>query len=129
MEENLKFSVTGLGQLKSLTRVMLKDTLALTGAEVSANCLPAGRTSPFAHAHKRNEEIYLFTSGKGLFWLDGKIIPVAEGSAVRVSADCFRALKADDAEGLCYFCIQVDTGSLVQATRQDGIISDVTPQW
>jgi mannose-6-phosphate isomerase-like protein (cupin superfamily) len=71
----------------------------------------------------------LFTAGKGFFWLDGTIIPVREGSIVRVSPVCVRALKADETEPLSYFCIQVDEGSLVQATRADGIISDVKPQW
>jgi mannose-6-phosphate isomerase-like protein (cupin superfamily) len=71
----------------------------------------------------------LFTAGKGFFWLDGTIIPVKEGSAVRVSPVCVRSLKADESEALSYFCIQVDEGSLVQATREDGIISNVKPEW
>ena len=115
--------------MENITRVLLKDTLSLTGAEISANRMPAGKASAFAHSHKRNEEIYLFTAGKGFFWLDGTIIPVREGSTVRVSPVCVRALKADESEPLSYFCIQVDEGSLVQATREDGIISDIKLQW
>jgi uncharacterized cupin superfamily protein len=71
MESKKNYSVTEMGKMESITRVTLKDTLGLTGAEVSANRTPAGKESPFTHSHKRNEEIYLFTSGKGLFWLDG----------------------------------------------------------
>ena len=39
-------------------RVELHDSLALTGAEVSINHLPAGAGVPFVHSHKQNEEIY-----------------------------------------------------------------------
>jgi mannose-6-phosphate isomerase-like protein (cupin superfamily) len=129
MENQKNYSVTEIGPMESITRVVLRDTLSLTGAEISANRMPAGKASSFAHSHKRNEEIYLFTAGKGFFWLDGTIIPVCEGSAVRVSPACVRALKADESEPLSYFCVQVDAGSLVQATIEDGIISDLKPQW
>ena len=73
MENQKNYNVAENGPWDSITRVVLRDTLSLTGAEISANRIPAGKASPFAHAHKRNEEIYLFTSGKGLFWLDGTI--------------------------------------------------------
>jgi mannose-6-phosphate isomerase-like protein (cupin superfamily) len=129
MEQRKKYSVTELGLGESIGRVMLRDTLSLTGAEISANRMPAGKSSPFAHAHKRNEEIYLFTAGKGSFWLDGEVVPVKEGSAVRVSPATVRCIKADDNTSLSYFCIQVDEGSLVQATRDDGIRSDIKPEW
>jgi len=129
MEESKSFRATELGPLDRLERIMLKDTLALTGAEISANHLPAGQATPHVHSHKRNEEIYLFTGGKGRFWLDGTVLDVKEGSAVRVSPAGVRCVKADDHEALSYFCIQVDAGSLVQATRQDGVLSDVKPQW
>lgn len=129
MEQQKKYSVTEFGLRESIGRVMLKDMLSLTGAEISANNMPAGKSSPFAHAHKRNEEIYLFTAGKGLFWLDGEIVHVKEGSAVRVSPATVRCLKADDNVSLSYFCIQVDEGSLVQSTRDDGIRLDIKPEW
>jgi mannose-6-phosphate isomerase-like protein (cupin superfamily) len=129
MEQRKKYAVTELGPRESIGRVMLKDTLSLSGAEISANRMQAGKSSPFAHAHKRNEEIYLFTEGKGLFWLDGEILHVKEGSAVRVSPATVRCLKADDNVSLSYFCIQVEEGSLVQATRDDGIRSDIKPGW
>lgn len=129
MENQKNYSLTEIGPMENITRVILRDTLSLTGAEISANRLPAGKASAFAHSHKRNEEIYLFTAGKGLFWLDGEIVHVKEGSAVRVSPATVRCLKADDNVSLSYFCIQVDEGSLVQATRDDGIRSDIKPEW
>ena len=36
-------------------RVELHNTLALTGAEISINNLPAGANVPFVHSHKKNE--------------------------------------------------------------------------
>jgi len=123
------YTVTELGNLNSITRVTLKEKLDLTGAEISANRLPAGAAIPFAHSHKRNEEIYIFTSGKGLFYLDGTKIPVMEGTAVRVSPSCVRSIKADNSSDLTYFCIQVDEGSLVQSTQDDGIISEEKSVW
>ncbi len=129
METKKQYTVTNLGPMNEITRVMLKDTLGLTGAEISANRMQPGASSAFAHAHKRNEEIYLFTSGKGLFWLDGEVVSVKEGSVVRVPPATFRYLKADEKEALSYFCVQGDEGSLVQASRDDGIRSDSIPQF
>ena len=123
------YSVTELGNMDSITRVTLKEKLDLTGAEISANRLPAGGEIPFTHSHKRNEEIYIFTSGKGLFWLDGTKLPVKEGTAIRVSPSCVRSIKADNNKGLSYICIQVDERSLVQATQEDAIISEKMPNW
>ena len=39
-------------------RTELHEKLALTGAEISLNTLPAGANVPFVHSHKANEEIY-----------------------------------------------------------------------
>ncbi len=129
MEEQKKYIATEIGSMDSISRVMLKESLGLTGAEISLNRMPAGKAGNFIHSHKRNEEIYIFTAGKGLFWLDGNVIPVKEGTAVRVSPPCMRCLKAGDTEPLAYICIQVDEGSLVQASRDDGIRSEVQPVW
>ncbi len=129
MEQGKNHKLTEIGPLNKVTRVMLKDVMTLTGAEISVNCLPAGKSLPFVHSHKRNEEIYLFTGGKGKFWLDGTVLAVQEGTAVRVSPAGQRCIKADDAQDLQYYCIQVEANSLVQSTRQDGVLVDVKPDW
>ena len=129
MEQKQNYTVFEIGSLKNVKRVMLKDSMKLSGAEISANCIPAGKSTPFVHSHKRNEEIYLFTGGKGLFWLDGTILEVREGTAVKVAPAGQRCLKADVSEDLCYFCIQVEANSLVQATREDGVHVDIKPTW
>ena len=53
-------------------RTELHDKLQLTGAEVSVNNLPAGASVPFVHYHKKNEEIYFITAGKGKAVIDGE---------------------------------------------------------
>ena len=129
MREGMNHKAFDVGSLGKGTRVMLKDEMMLTGAEISVNRLGAGKSIPFVHSHKRNEEIYLFTGGKGKFWLDGAVLEVQEGTAVRVSPAGQRCLKADDARDLQYYCIQVEANSLVQSTRQDGVLVDVKPDW
>ncbi len=129
MNQDKNYTMTEIGLLGALSRVMLKDSLKLTGAEISANTLPAGQATPFVHFHKRNEEIYLFTGGKGSFWLDGDVLDVKEGSMVRVAPAGKRCIKADDNAALSFFCVQVDAGSLVQATRDDGIIAKEKAAW
>jgi mannose-6-phosphate isomerase-like protein (cupin superfamily) len=117
------------GSLQELSRVTLKDNMNLTGSEISVNRLPAGQSTPFVHAHKKNEEVYLFIRGKGSFWIEGEIIEVGEGIAVKVVPAAGRCLKADDGEDLCYFCIQAQEYSLTQHTREDGIILDMKAPW
>jgi uncharacterized cupin superfamily protein len=129
METKLNYRKLDLGRLGSAGRATLRDDLGLTGAEISANRLGAGKEIPFVHTHKRNEEIYLVISGTGRFWLDGQVIPLTEGSAVRVDPAAQRCLKADASGDLIYFCIQVDQGSLVQATNDDGVIVQSQPSW
>lgn len=129
MLQTNKYSQFLYGPLQDLSRVTLNDTMGLTGTEISINRLPAGQSVPFVHAHKKNEEVYLFVQGKGSFWIDGEVIEVDEGMAVKVAPSAGRCLKADTKQDLCYFCIQAQENSLTQHTREDGIIVDVKVPW
>ena len=60
-------------------RAELHDKLALTGAEVSINTLPAGTGVPFVHAHKNNEEIYGIIAGRGKAVIDGEEVCLSAG--------------------------------------------------
>lgn len=102
--------------------------LGLTGCEVSLNRLPAGTGMPFAHSHKKNEELYIVLRGNGLFYLDGEEIPVSEGSLIRVAPAGDRAWQAGD-EDLYFICVQAEVGSLTQATRADGIRTATKTRW
>ncbi|MGL4370976.1 MAG: cupin domain-containing protein [Spirochaetota bacterium] len=121
------FEKTSIGDLGATKRATLKDSLSLTGSEISFNTIPAGGETPFVHSHKRNEEVYLFIRGKGEFWIDGTVLPVEAGTAVRVSPEGKRCLRA--LEPLGYFCVQTDAGSLVQHTMSDGTIVEEKPVW
>jgi mannose-6-phosphate isomerase-like protein (cupin superfamily) len=102
--------------------------LGLTGCEVSLNRVPAGKAMPFVHAHKQNEELYIFTGGQGTFFIDGEEFPVREGSLVRVAPAGERSFRAGG-EDLYFICIQAKAGSLTQATREDGIRLATKASW
>ena len=99
-----------LGEVKG--KVFLREILGLSGMEVSLNALPPGGACSFLHAHKQNEELYVFLSGEGEFQVDGKVFPVEAGSAVRVAPEGMRAWRPTGSEPLSFLVIQVKAGSL-----------------
>lgn len=103
-------------------RTELHDALSLTGAEVSINCLPAGGSVPFAHAHKENEEIYGILSGKGKVILDGETIALTAGDWLRIAPAGKRQFFADADTPITYLCIQVRENSLEAYTAGDAIL-------
>jgi mannose-6-phosphate isomerase-like protein (cupin superfamily) len=123
------YRVSSVGDIQTLGRVTLKDELALTGSEISVNELPAGASVPFVHSHKRNEEVYIILKGKGQFYIDGEEFEVEEGSVIRVDPAAARCLRADGQMPIRYACIQTEANSLVQFTRDDGVILEVKPSW
>ncbi len=123
------YRVSSIGDIQTLGRVTLKDELALTGSEISVNELPAGASVPFVHSHKRNEEVYIILKGKGQFFIDGEEFEVEEGSVIRVDPAGARCLRADGRTPIRYICVQTEANSLVQFTRDDGVISEVKPTW
>ena len=103
-------------------RIELHDVPGLTGAEVSINCLPAGGSVPFAHAHKENEEIYGILSGKGKVILDGETIALTAGDWLRIAPAGKRQFFADADTPITYLCIQVRENSLEAYTAGDAIL-------
>lgn len=103
-------------------RIELHDKLALTGAEVSINRLPAGAGVPFVHAHKNNEEIYGILEGKGKATLDGEEIALSAGDWLRVAPAAKRQLSAAPDTSLTYLCIQTRQNSLEAFTAEDAIV-------
>ena len=104
-------------------RVELHETLALTGAEISINKLPAGASIPFVHAHKNNEEIYGIISGKGKAVIDGEEIPLVSGDWLKISPAAKRQFFASKDSEITYVCIQVKENSLGGFTADDAVIS------
>lgn len=103
-------------------RAELHDALALTGAEVSINNLPAGASVPFVHAHKNNEEIYGIVSGRGKAVLDGETVELAPRDWLRIAPEVKRQFFAAQDEGISYICIQVKANSLEGYTLTDAIV-------
>ena len=103
-------------------RVELHEALALTGAEISINKLPAGANVPFVHSHKTNEEVYGIISGKGKVIIDGEEIALNAGDWVRISPTAKRQFFAAEDEGISYVCIQTKENSLESFTANDAVI-------
>ena len=118
-----------VAKIANAPRVELKEALNLTGCEVSINELPANASVPFVHAHKQNEELYIITEGDGELFIDGEVIKVGKGDAVRIDPEGKRCFKAGK-NGIKMICIQTKRGSLEQYTMTDGVIvDDVKPSW
>ena len=103
--------------------------LGLTGTEVSLNAAAPGEAMPFSHAHRQNEELYLFLSGEGQLLLDGEIVDVRAGTAVRVAPPVMRCWRNTGTTPLVYLVVQAKEGSLVQATAADGYLDAAPPAW
>lgn len=103
-------------------RVELHEKLALTGAEISINRLPAGAGVPFVHSHKSNEEIYGVILGKGKAVIDGEEVALAEGDWLRVAPKAKRQFSAAADSGITFVCIQVKENSLGGFTADDEVV-------
>ena len=103
-------------------RVELHDGLALTGAEVSINALPAGASVPFVHSHKQNEEIYAVISGEGYAVIDGEKVSLKSGDWLRISPSAKRQFFASAESPIKYICIQVKANSLEGYTMTDAVV-------
>ena len=103
-------------------RTELHDQLALTGAEVSINSLPAGASVPFVHSHKQNEEIYAILEGEGYAVIDGEKVSLKCGDWLRISPSAKRQFFASADKGIKYICIQVKENSLGGFTMTDAVV-------
>jgi uncharacterized cupin superfamily protein len=108
----------------------LKELVGATGMEVSFTRLEPLQAVAFFHSHKQNEELFLIVRGAGEMQIDDDVIPVSEGSAVRVATAGERCLRNTSAtDPLVYVCVQAKTGSLEQWTYTDGVPSQRTAKW
>ena len=117
------------GGLSLRGKEFLGQKLGLTGMEVSLNGMAPGQSVPFSHAHKQNEELYLFLSGSGEMLLDNEIVKVGAGSAVRIGPTVVRCWRNTGNVPLTCVVVQAKAGSLEQATRTDGIVLPNPPHW
>ena len=110
-------------------RVELHDALALTGAEVSINTVPANGGVPFVHVHTNNEELYIVLEGKGELWIDGETLPIQAGDSFRIDPAGKRAIRAAADSSLKYICIQTKAHSLGGFTMTDAKLVDDKAPW
>jgi mannose-6-phosphate isomerase-like protein (cupin superfamily) len=119
--ERLPFAVDG--------KLFLRDKLSLTGAEISLNKMPMGKSIPFLHHHGESEEVYIFVSGKGQFQVDGEIFPVSEGTSIRVAPEGDRGLRNIGEEDLIFIVIQVPEGGYDVKEINDGEAASRSIKW
>ena len=103
-------------------RTELHEKLALTGAEISINNLPAGAGVPFVHSHKNNEEIYGILSGKGKVVIDGEEIALYAGDWLKIAPAAKRQFSAAEDSGISFVCIQVKENSLEGFTANNAVV-------
>jgi len=102
-------------------KVFLNQTLGLTSSEISINKLAPRTSILFYHKHRLNEEIYLFIKGEGEFQIDDNVLPISEGTVVRVAPEgerCWRNTSAT--EDLYCIVIQARAGTYEDHTVADG---------
>lgn len=126
------YKTLNIGALANLEKdyqgkLFVGQELGLTSCETSMNYLPASEHFPFVHAHKMNEELYIVISGKGVFYIDGEEFSIQEGSFIKVTPNGARSIKAIN--NLIYICVQAQSESLMQSTKEDGYIVQSTPSW
>lgn len=116
----LQSHVFGKPPLHKQGKLFVADRLGATGTEISLNRLEAGDGYPFLHRHHAHEEVYLVIDGRGEILVDGRSIPVAAGSVVRIAPEGVRSIRAATDSPLTYACIQAVAGSLISRTVEDG---------
>ncbi len=111
------------GKLRVEGKLFLKQALNLTSSEISFNSLPAGKSVPFYHKHRLNEEIYVFLKGQGEFEVDDQVCWVHEGTVLRIDPAGVRRLhNTSTEEDLVYLVIQARANSYPDHTIQDGLL-------
>ena len=100
-----------------------------TGGEFSFQLFQPGTETGFLHAHKTHEELYIFLRGQGQMQVDGEIIPVGEGSVVRVAPAGARSVRCNGSEPLIMLCVQYRGNTLTAEDLTDGVMIPEPVKW
>jgi len=100
--------------------VFLKESLNIKGSEIGIHRLEAHQSMPYYHVHQKHEETYIFYSGRGEFKIDGKIIPIREGTIIHVEPKGVRTWRNTGEESLFYICVQSSVEHEIMSDMKDG---------
>lgn len=116
--------------IKAKGKVFMKEPLGLTGLEVSLTKFKPGWSLPFLHRHSKHEELYLCLGGKGQMVVDGEVIDLEQGSAVRVAPEGARSIRNVSGDDFVFLCIQATAGTMTdEETVTDGRPVDGPVPW
>lgn len=137
------FSAVNVGKLNELSDYVLElgpdvkipgkvfggAALGATGAEFSFQMFQPGTETGFLHTHKTHEELYFFLNGRGEFQVDGQVIPVEEGSVVRVAPAGVRSVRNNGTAPLVMLCVQYRGATFTADDAADGNILSEPVKW
>ena len=132
------FSAISVGKLNELNEYVLElgpdvkipgkvfggAAVHATGGEFSFQMFQPGTETGFLHTHKQHEELYFFE-----FQVDGQVIPVAEGSVVRVAPAGERSVRNNGTEPLVMLCVQYRGNTFTEADAADADILQKPVVW
>lgn len=130
------FGAVNVGKLSELNEYVLElgpevkipgkvfggAAVGATGGEFSFQSFAPGTETGFLHTHRNHEELYFFLAGEGEFQIDGRIVPVREGSIVRVAPAGRRSVRNNGDAPLVMLCVQYRGGTFSEADAADGEI-------
>lgn len=112
-------------------KLFINELVGLSGSKISFNAMAPGESMPFYHKHTQNEEVYIILSGLGEFQIDGEVIPVSEGSIIRMAPGAVRTWRNISADTeLRFITIQAREHSMESSRpTSDGIALDEAVKW
>lgn len=110
-------------------KLFLSDLLGISSMEISLNKDEAGTGMEFFHKHTNHEEIYLFLAGEGEMNIDGKTVPVKEGTIVKLKPDAVRSWWNTGKTDLIYIVMQAPINGMKATALEDAQILDGKVPW
>ena len=90
--------------VKQDDRYTVKDNTTLNNLVVSSTKLNPNRSTT-GHRHAGQEEVYVFTKGKGQMELDHEILDVCEGDTVLIKDNVFHKVHNNSDFMLEFICV------------------------
>ncbi len=83
------------GEMRMMASALEAEQVAFTYRRMPQH---TGGKGSYGHRHKEQEEIYFVMSGKLQFKLDGEVVELEKGTAVRVPPHTWRSVWNDEPE-------------------------------